>query len=120
MTTIGSPNFGYRSIVRDLEAQLFLVTSNLGLRKSLHEVILLQFRVVVILQGGKVTVFLTIKVVFTLDPILHLGAEQFTQVRLPGDRRDVQGTGATGACVGWGSQSGHPHDAMICHARAVT
>ncbi|KAF9538639.1 CDP-diacylglycerol--glycerol-3-phosphate 3-phosphatidyltransferase [Mortierella hygrophila] len=37
MTTIGSPNFGYRSIVRDLEAQLFLVTSNLGLRKSLHE-----------------------------------------------------------------------------------
>ncbi|KAG0370244.1 CDP-diacylglycerol--glycerol-3-phosphate 3-phosphatidyltransferase [Gamsiella multidivaricata] len=37
MTTIGSPNFGYRSIVRDLEAQLFLVTSNQGLRKSLHE-----------------------------------------------------------------------------------
>ncbi|KAG0250156.1 CDP-diacylglycerol--glycerol-3-phosphate 3-phosphatidyltransferase [Mortierella polycephala] len=37
MTTIGSPNFGYRSIVRDLEAQLFLVTSNRGLRKSLHE-----------------------------------------------------------------------------------
>ncbi|KAG0316749.1 CDP-diacylglycerol--glycerol-3-phosphate 3-phosphatidyltransferase [Dissophora globulifera] len=37
MTTIGSPNFGYRSIVRDLEAQLFLVTSNPGLRKSLHE-----------------------------------------------------------------------------------
>ncbi|KAF9087815.1 CDP-diacylglycerol--glycerol-3-phosphate 3-phosphatidyltransferase [Mortierella sp. GBA35] len=37
MTTIGSPNFGYRSIVRDLEAQLFLVTSNVGLRKSLHE-----------------------------------------------------------------------------------
>ncbi|KAF9121583.1 CDP-diacylglycerol--glycerol-3-phosphate 3-phosphatidyltransferase [Mortierella sp. 14UC] len=36
MTTIGSPNFGYRSIVRDLEAQLFLVTSNMGLRKSLH------------------------------------------------------------------------------------
>ncbi|KAF9958526.1 CDP-diacylglycerol--glycerol-3-phosphate 3-phosphatidyltransferase [Mortierella alpina] len=37
MTTIGSPNFGYRSIVRDLEAQLFLVTTNQGLRKSLHE-----------------------------------------------------------------------------------
>ncbi|KAI9234341.1 MAG: hypothetical protein BYD32DRAFT_423794 [Podila humilis] len=36
MTTIGSPNFGYRSLVRDLEAQLFLVTSNLGLRTSLH------------------------------------------------------------------------------------
>lgn len=38
MTTIGSPNFGYRSLVRDLEAQLFLVTSNLGLRTSLHNV----------------------------------------------------------------------------------
>ncbi|KAF9288140.1 CDP-diacylglycerol--glycerol-3-phosphate 3-phosphatidyltransferase [Mortierella alpina] len=37
MTTIGSPNFGYRSIVRDLEAQMFLVTTNQGLRKSLHE-----------------------------------------------------------------------------------
>ncbi|KAF9930467.1 hypothetical protein FBU30_000437 [Linnemannia zychae] len=37
MTTIGSPNFGYRSIVRDLEAQLFLITSNLSLRKNLHE-----------------------------------------------------------------------------------
>ncbi|KAF8933261.1 hypothetical protein EDD21DRAFT_381307 [Dissophora ornata] len=37
MTTIGSPNFGYRSIVRDLEAQLFLVTSNAGLRRDLHE-----------------------------------------------------------------------------------
>ncbi|KAF9427055.1 CDP-diacylglycerol--glycerol-3-phosphate 3-phosphatidyltransferase [Podila epigama] len=36
MTTIGSPNFGYRSLVRDLEAQLFLVTSNVGLRASLH------------------------------------------------------------------------------------
>ncbi|KAG0326878.1 CDP-diacylglycerol--glycerol-3-phosphate 3-phosphatidyltransferase [Podila humilis] len=36
ITTIGSPNFGYRSIVRDLEAQLFLVTSNIGLRASLH------------------------------------------------------------------------------------
>ncbi|KAF9435176.1 CDP-diacylglycerol--glycerol-3-phosphate 3-phosphatidyltransferase [Entomortierella beljakovae] len=38
LTTIGSPNFGYRSMARDLEAQLFLVTSNLELRKSLHEV----------------------------------------------------------------------------------
>ncbi|KAF9917328.1 CDP-diacylglycerol--glycerol-3-phosphate 3-phosphatidyltransferase [Lobosporangium transversale] len=37
MTTIGSPNFGYRSIVRDLEAQLLMVTSNHSLRKSLHE-----------------------------------------------------------------------------------
>ncbi|GJJ68819.1 hypothetical protein EMPS_01165 [Entomortierella parvispora] len=37
MTTIGSPNFGYRSLVRDLEAQLFMVTKNLGLRKNLHE-----------------------------------------------------------------------------------
>ncbi|KAG0051146.1 CDP-diacylglycerol--glycerol-3-phosphate 3-phosphatidyltransferase [Gryganskiella cystojenkinii] len=37
MTTIGSPNFGYRSIVRDLEAQLFMVTTNPGLRKNLHE-----------------------------------------------------------------------------------
>ncbi|KAF9581868.1 CDP-diacylglycerol--glycerol-3-phosphate 3-phosphatidyltransferase [Lunasporangiospora selenospora] len=37
LTTIGSPNFGYRSIVRDLEAQLFLVTSNTQLRQNLHE-----------------------------------------------------------------------------------
>ncbi|KAK3825942.1 MAG: hypothetical protein J3Q66DRAFT_294854 [Benniella sp.] len=37
MTTIGSPNFGYRSMVRDLEAQLFVVTSNPGLRQSLHQ-----------------------------------------------------------------------------------
>lgn len=59
MTTIGSPNFGYRSIVRDLEAQLFLVTSNLGLRKNLHEVCLLQFHVVVVLQRAKATVYLT-------------------------------------------------------------
>lgn len=37
MTTIGSPNFGYRSMFRDLEAQLFLVTSNPDLRMSLHQ-----------------------------------------------------------------------------------
>lgn len=42
MTTIGSPNFGYRSMVRDLEAQLFLVTSNPSLRQSLHQVMLIK------------------------------------------------------------------------------
>ena len=32
-TTIGSPNFGYRSLQRDLECQFFMVTTNLELQK---------------------------------------------------------------------------------------
>ena len=35
-TLIGSPNFGYRSTEKDLEAQLTLVTKNNNLQKSLH------------------------------------------------------------------------------------
>lgn len=113
MTTIGSPNFGYRSIVRDLEAQLFLVTSNPGLRKNLHEVCLLLFRVVVVLQGVRAAALLTIKVLFTLHFTIQLGTEQFAQLHLPGDRGDVQGPGAAGACMGWWCQSGYPYNAVI-------
>ena len=35
-TLIGSPNFGYRSIEKDLEAQVTLVTKNQNLQKALH------------------------------------------------------------------------------------
>ena len=35
-TLIGSPNFGYRSTEKDLEAQLTIVTKNNNLQKSLH------------------------------------------------------------------------------------
>lgn len=31
--TIGSPNYGYRSVIRDLEANFLLVTNNTSLRK---------------------------------------------------------------------------------------
>ena len=31
--TIGSPNYGYRSVIRDLEAHFLLVTNNTSLRK---------------------------------------------------------------------------------------
>eukprot|EP00050_Salpingoeca_kvevrii_P000178 m.143378 g.143378 ORF g.143378 m.143378 type:complete len:101 (-) comp10050_c0_seq2:65-367(-) len=34
-TLIGSPNFGYRSLQRDLEAQIALVTENSSLRRQL-------------------------------------------------------------------------------------
>lgn len=37
MTMIGSPNFGFRSVNRDLEAQLVIVTKNEKLRKQLHK-----------------------------------------------------------------------------------
>ena len=37
LTTIGSPNFGHRSVYRDLEMQLFVVTENLQLRGSLQQ-----------------------------------------------------------------------------------
>ncbi|XP_022256654.1 CDP-diacylglycerol--glycerol-3-phosphate 3-phosphatidyltransferase, mitochondrial-like isoform X2 [Limulus polyphemus] len=37
VTLIGSPNFGYRSVYRDLEAQVAIITSNENLRKQLHE-----------------------------------------------------------------------------------
>ncbi|XP_063961961.1 CDP-diacylglycerol--glycerol-3-phosphate 3-phosphatidyltransferase, mitochondrial-like [Lytechinus pictus] len=37
LTLIGSPNFGHRSVHRDLEAQLAIVTHNASLRKQLHE-----------------------------------------------------------------------------------
>ncbi|KAI9277743.1 hypothetical protein BC943DRAFT_344816 [Umbelopsis sp. AD052] len=37
MTMIGSPNFGYRSNERDLEAQAVVVTENAGLRKAIHQ-----------------------------------------------------------------------------------
>ncbi|XP_071948865.1 CDP-diacylglycerol--glycerol-3-phosphate 3-phosphatidyltransferase, mitochondrial-like isoform X2 [Antedon mediterranea] len=37
LVLIGSPNFGYRSVHRDLEAQLALVTENNSLQQQLHE-----------------------------------------------------------------------------------
>ncbi|GMH36426.1 hypothetical protein BSKO_04294 [Bryopsis sp. KO-2023] len=39
LTAVGSPNFGHRSVYRDIEAQAIMVTSNPELRKKLyHEV----------------------------------------------------------------------------------
>uniref|UniRef100_A0A6A7FQ07 CDP-diacylglycerol--glycerol-3-phosphate 3-phosphatidyltransferase n=1 Tax=Hirondellea gigas TaxID=1518452 RepID=A0A6A7FQ07_9CRUS len=37
LTLIGSPNFGFRSVKRDLESQLVLVTTSEMLQKRLHE-----------------------------------------------------------------------------------
>ncbi|XP_072882354.1 CDP-diacylglycerol--glycerol-3-phosphate 3-phosphatidyltransferase, mitochondrial [Hemitrygon akajei] len=37
LTLIGSPNFGYRSVHRDLEAQLAIVTENCKLQQQLHQ-----------------------------------------------------------------------------------
>ncbi|XP_066248459.1 CDP-diacylglycerol--glycerol-3-phosphate 3-phosphatidyltransferase, mitochondrial [Euwallacea similis] len=37
MTMIGSPNFGDRSVTKDLETQLVIVTENQQLRKQLHD-----------------------------------------------------------------------------------
>ncbi|XP_033629927.1 CDP-diacylglycerol--glycerol-3-phosphate 3-phosphatidyltransferase, mitochondrial-like [Asterias rubens] len=37
LTMIGSPNFGHRSVHRDLEAQLAIVTTNVKLQKQLHQ-----------------------------------------------------------------------------------
>ncbi|XP_042883700.1 CDP-diacylglycerol--glycerol-3-phosphate 3-phosphatidyltransferase, mitochondrial-like [Penaeus japonicus] len=37
LTLIGSPNFGWRSVNRDLESQIVLLTTNEGLQKSLHQ-----------------------------------------------------------------------------------
>ncbi|XP_033122712.1 CDP-diacylglycerol--glycerol-3-phosphate 3-phosphatidyltransferase, mitochondrial-like [Anneissia japonica] len=37
LTLIGSPNFGYRSVHRDLEAQVALVTENHSLQNQLHQ-----------------------------------------------------------------------------------
>uniref|UniRef100_H3BZ52 CDP-diacylglycerol--glycerol-3-phosphate 3-phosphatidyltransferase n=1 Tax=Tetraodon nigroviridis TaxID=99883 RepID=H3BZ52_TETNG len=37
LTLIGSPNFGYRSVHRDLEAQIAIVTENEGLQSQLQE-----------------------------------------------------------------------------------
>jgi CDP-diacylglycerol---glycerol-3-phosphate 3-phosphatidyltransferase len=37
LTLVGSPNFGERSTIRDLELQLAVLTSNEGLRKQLAE-----------------------------------------------------------------------------------
>ena len=36
-TLIGSPNFGYRSVEKDLEAQITIVTTDTELRSSLHK-----------------------------------------------------------------------------------
>jgi CDP-diacylglycerol---glycerol-3-phosphate 3-phosphatidyltransferase len=38
MTLVGSPNFGYRSSERDLEAQVIMVTDNAKLQESLGRV----------------------------------------------------------------------------------
>uniref|UniRef100_A0A8C8S5M5 CDP-diacylglycerol--glycerol-3-phosphate 3-phosphatidyltransferase n=1 Tax=Pelusios castaneus TaxID=367368 RepID=A0A8C8S5M5_9SAUR len=38
LTLIGSPNFGYRSVHRDLEAQVAIVTENRALQQQLHEI----------------------------------------------------------------------------------
>ncbi|NXY49124.1 PGPS1 protein, partial [Ceuthmochares aereus] len=37
LTLIGSPNFGYRSVHRDLEAQVAIVTENKALQQQLHQ-----------------------------------------------------------------------------------
>merc|ERR1712222_170389 len=37
LTMVGSPNFGYRSVERDLETQMVVVTSNDGLRDRLQQ-----------------------------------------------------------------------------------
>ncbi|CAG7730797.1 unnamed protein product [Allacma fusca] len=37
VTLIGSPNFGHRSVFRDLETQLYIVTENVHLQKQLHD-----------------------------------------------------------------------------------
>lgn len=37
LTMVGSPNFGWRSVQRDLESQVVVVTRNPALRKALHE-----------------------------------------------------------------------------------
>ncbi|KAE8576146.1 hypothetical protein XENTR_v10004067 [Xenopus tropicalis] len=37
LTLVGSPNFGYRSVHRDLEAQIALVTENKELQQQLHK-----------------------------------------------------------------------------------
>jgi CDP-diacylglycerol--glycerol-3-phosphate 3-phosphatidyltransferase len=37
LTLIGSSNYGQRSLIRDLECQVAMVTQNTSLRKSLHE-----------------------------------------------------------------------------------
>ena len=39
LTLIGSPNFGYRSVHRDLEAQIAIVTENEELQSQLQEVV---------------------------------------------------------------------------------
>lgn len=38
LTLIGSPNFGYRSVHRDLEAQIAIVTESPALQRELHQV----------------------------------------------------------------------------------
>lgn len=38
LTLIGSPNFGYRSVHRDLEAQIAIVTENEELQMQLQQV----------------------------------------------------------------------------------
>lgn len=43
LTLIGSPNFGYRSVHRDLEAQIAIVTENEELQNQLQEVSALIF-----------------------------------------------------------------------------
>lgn len=37
MTMVGSPNFGDRSVTKDLETQLVIVSDNPQLRKQMHE-----------------------------------------------------------------------------------
>ncbi|XP_005097727.1 CDP-diacylglycerol--glycerol-3-phosphate 3-phosphatidyltransferase, mitochondrial [Aplysia californica] len=37
LTLVGSPNFGYRSVYRDLECQVAIVTENKGLQEQLRE-----------------------------------------------------------------------------------
>ncbi|KAL5474038.1 hypothetical protein EMCRGX_G028611 [Ephydatia muelleri] len=39
LTLVGSSNYGHRSLTRDLEVQLAVVTENAGLRHALHKVI---------------------------------------------------------------------------------
>lgn len=37
VSLIGSPNFGHRSVYRDLETQMYIVTENQTLRRQLHD-----------------------------------------------------------------------------------
>lgn len=103
LTLIGSPNFGYRSVHRDLEAQIAIVTGNEELQGRLQEV----SWVAEPMAGGWGGVLLPAADAPACRTVCLSGAADFVPAVQRGVRRHVRAAGPPRQAVGETGHSAH-------------